>query len=280
METKNEIKKQLILFFVITIILTSGIFIWMFNGAKDNVGAVLVIMWTPGISAIVTSIILKNKIRNFGWKPGKIRFLGYAYLFPLVVSLFAYGIVWISGIAQFTTESVVNYKWAKMIGFDIPAPFFVGLFSKMSIGFLVTSIFVLGEEIGWSGFLTPKLSEIFSIPVTSVIVGVFWAIWHYPAIIGGFYGQGTPLWIALPGFTLVLVGYSFVRTVLLSKSRSLWSGVVLHSSGNIILMGAFWEMTVHQGNAAYIVSETGIFTGIICLIFSLAFLKILNLNCK
>lgn len=81
MESKNEIRKQLILFFVIIIIITSGIFIWMFNGAKDNVGAVLVMMWTPGISAILTSIILKNKIRNFGWKPGKIRFLGYAYLF-------------------------------------------------------------------------------------------------------------------------------------------------------------------------------------------------------
>ncbi|MFC2089469.1 type II CAAX prenyl endopeptidase Rce1 family protein [Bacteroidota bacterium] len=40
----------------------------------------------------------------------------------------------------------------------------------------------MGEEIGWSGFLTPKLRKVFSIPLTSVIVGVYWAVWHFPAI--------------------------------------------------------------------------------------------------
>ena len=158
-----------------------------------------------------------------------------------------------------------------MLGFELPAPFIIGVLSKMSLGFLLTCIPVLGEEIGWSGFLTPKLLKMFSVPVTSLIVGLFWAMWHYPAIIGGFYGTGTPLWVALPGFTLVIVGYSFIRSVLVLKSKSLWTGVVLHSSGNIILMGMFYEMTVHKEYAAYIVSETGVFTGIVCVIVAVIF---------
>jgi uncharacterized protein len=81
MEAKKEILKQLITFLALTIIISTGIFIWMFNGAKDNMIAVLLMMYTPGISAILTSLILKDKIRNYGWKPGKIRFLGYAYIF-------------------------------------------------------------------------------------------------------------------------------------------------------------------------------------------------------
>jgi len=274
MDERKEVIKQIITFFTITIIITTGIFIWMFLGAKDSMVAVLLMMYTPGISAILTSIILKDKISNYGWKPGKIKFLGYAYIFPLIVSLIAYGFVWLTGIADFTAENVINYKWAKMLGFELPAPFIVSLLSKMLLGFLLTCIPVFGEEVGWTGFLTPKLLKIFSVPVTSLIVGIFWAVWHFPAIIGGFYGQGTPLWIALPGFTLVLVGYSFIRTVLVLKSNSLWTGVVLHSSGNIILMGMFWEMTVHKGFAAYFVSETGIFTGIFCILVAILFWKI------
>jgi hypothetical protein len=72
----------------------------------------------------------------------------------------------------------------------------------------------------------------------------------------------------------VIVGNSFIRTVLVKKSKSLWTGVVLHSSSNIILMGMFWEMTVHKGYAAYIVSETGIITGMACITVALVFWKI------
>lgn len=271
MNNRSVILKQVFTFFAVLIAITIGIFIWMFNGGKDNVVTILLMMWSPGISAFITSIVLKDKISGYGWKPGKIKYLSYAYLLPLVISLVAYGIVWLSGLAEFSTAEVVQYKWARMLGFESPAPFMVGVLSKMTLGFLLTCLPVLGEEIGWTGFLTPKLLKVYSVPVTSLIVGLFWAVWHFPAILGGFYGQGTPLWVALPGFTLVIVGYSFIRTVLVVKSKSLWTGVVLHSSGNIILMGMFWEMTVHKGYAAYIVSETGILTGIVCIGAALAF---------
>lgn len=275
MEAQRKNIKQLITFFIILAFITTGIFIWMFYGAKNSFPAVLLMMFSPGISAIITSLIFKDKIRDYGWKPGKIKYLGLAYLLPLVISIVAYGLCWLTGVTEFTTEQVINYKWAKMLGFNLPAPFLIGLLSKMLLGFLLTCIPVLGEEIGWSGFLTPKLLKITSIPVTSLIVGVFWAVWHFPAIIGGFYGYGTPLWIALPGFTMVLIGDSFIRTVLVAKSKSLWTGVFLHASSNTILMGIFFEMTVRKDYAAYIVSETGIFTGIVSIAVALAFMKLM-----
>lgn len=265
--------KKIITFFIITSIISTGIFIWMFNGAKDSMAAVALMMWTPGISAILTSLFSKDKISSYGWKLGKVRFLFYAYLFPLVVSIVAYGLVWSSGFAEFTTQKVIYYNWAKMLGFQLPAPFVVGLFSKMVLAFLFAIPFVLGEEIGWSGYITPKLLKLYPIPITSIIVGFYWAIWHYPAIIGGFYGQGTPLWVSLPGFTLVCIGASFVRTVLVLKSKNLWVGTVLHASGNTILMGIFWEMTVQKGYAGYLVSETGIFVGLVYIIAAVLFWK-------
>ena len=271
---KEETYKQVLSFLFITSIISAGIYIWMFSGAKDSPAAVLPMMYTPGISAVITAIIFKDSIGNFGWKLGKARFLVYSYLLPILVSLVGYGIVWMTKFADFTTAQVINYKWAKMLGFDLPAPFLAGLFSKMIIASLLTIIPVFGEEVGWSGFLTPKLRKIFSIPLTSVLVGILWAGWHFPAIIGGFYGTSTPLWVALPGFTLVLTGASFLRTVLIEKSKSLWVGVLLHASHNVILMGMFLEMTVDRDHAKYLVSETGIFLGFVYILIALVFWKI------
>jgi membrane protease YdiL (CAAX protease family) len=274
MVQKEIVLKQIITFLIITSLITVGIYIWMFNGAKEGMGAVLIMMWTPTISAILTSLIYIDKIGNYGWKLGKARFLGYSYILPIGVSLIAYGLVWISGLADVYGEEVMNYRWARMLGFETPVPVIVGLLSKMSLGFLLTFIFVLGEEIGWSGFLTPKLSKISSVPVTSLIVGGYWAIWHYPAIIGGFYGYDTPLLIALPGFTLVTIGTSFLRTVLRLKSGSLWVGVVLHTSDNVYLMGIFHDLTIKKGYTSYFISETGVFLGFVYILVAIVFWKI------
>jgi membrane protease YdiL (CAAX protease family) len=274
METKKEIQKQIITFLAITTIISTGVFLWLFNDPENSGGIGAAMMYVPGVSAILSSLLLKGKISSFGWRLGKLKYLGWAYLLPLVVAIIAYGLVWISGIVEFSPEEVQNYRWAKYIGFDLPAPFIAGFISKAVLGTLMGVLFTFGEELGWSGYLTPKLLKVKSIPVTSLIVGIIWAVWHYPAIIGGVYGVGTPLWISLPAFTLSFIGVSLIRTVLVSKSKSLWTGVILHSSHNLILMSMFWEMTVRKGIASYLVSETGIVIAIIYIIVAILFWRI------
>ncbi|MBN1598355.1 MAG: hypothetical protein JW894_08675, partial [Bacteroidales bacterium] len=87
------------------------------------------------------------------------------------------------------------------------------------------------------------------------------------------YGFNAPLWIALPGFSLVLIGNSLIKTTLVAESKSLWPGVLLHSSHNIILMSMFWEMTVKSENTSIWVSETGIITAVVYLITGYLFWK-------
>ncbi len=271
MEKKQEIIKQILCFLFLTSLISVGVFVWMFHGARNSMPAVLLMMYVPGLSAIMTSLIFKSKIGDFGWRPGRFRFLAYGYLLPFVVSILGYGPVWLSPLADITAKQVINYRWAKMLGFSLPVPFLVGLLSKMILAFLLTLFFTLGEEAGWSGFLTPKLRTLFSVPITSLLVGVCWAVWHFPAIVGGLYGYGTPLGWALPGFTLVLVGASLIRTVLIDKSKSFWPGVVLHASHNVILMGIFNEMTLDKGTARLWVSETGVYLGIVYIGVALVF---------
>ena len=37
-----------------------------------------------------------------------------------------------------------------------------------------------GEEIGWRGYLLPRLAARLGLPVASLVVGVIWACWHLP----------------------------------------------------------------------------------------------------
>lgn len=273
MVRKRNLLRQVITFLGITSVISAGIYIWMFNSSEENMVLILFMMFTPGISALLTSLVFRESIGEYGWKFGKIRFQGYAYILPILVAFIAYDLVWLSGLAEFTTEQYGYLRYARWLALEEPVSFGVSTLLRLTMGVLFTSLFVFGEEVGWSGFLTPKLLKITSVYTTSIIVGVFWAIWHFPALIAGIYGYGAPLWVALPGFTLVTIGASLVRTVLRLKSGSLWTGVVLHASHNMFAMGSFYTLTVHQGYANYLVSETGIFLGIIYIIIAIIFVR-------
>jgi membrane protease YdiL (CAAX protease family) len=46
---------------------------------------------------------------------------------------------------------------------------------------LVTFLFgPLGEEFGWRGFLLPRLIQRFSVLAACFLVGIVWAVWHWP----------------------------------------------------------------------------------------------------
>jgi len=273
---KREILKQIKTFLIILTILTTFVFILIFKD-KEKVGALgMLMMWIPGISAIFTSLISKDKIGDYGWKPGKLKQLGWAYILPLIAALIAFGFVWISGLSDFTPEEVKNYRWARYLGFDLPAPFLAGFLGKAVLSTFIAMLLTFGEEVGWTGFLTQKILKLKSVPVTSLIVGVLWSVWHFPAIIGGVYGWEAPLWIALPSFTIAFIGVSFIRTTLWSRSKSLWTGVLLHASHNIIFMSMFWEMTVKNEYTSYLVSETGIVSAIVYLAVGILFWKLLQ----
>ena len=47
-----------------------------------------------------------------------------------------------------------------------------------------------GEELGWRGYLLPKIGEKLSPLSASVFTGVIWGLWHAPIIAMG-YNYGT-----------------------------------------------------------------------------------------
>jgi uncharacterized protein len=89
---------------------------------------------------------------------------------------------------------------------------------------------VIGEEIGWRGFLLPGLLNRQSPLVATLVVAAVWTLWHSPLyFIPGMPFYGNPFW----AFALWVVTFSFLLTWLWLGTRSAWLAAIMHGAGNL-----------------------------------------------
>ena len=94
----------------------------------------------------------------------------------------------------------------------------------------VLFVLVIGEEIGWRGFLLRHLLEQRSPLVAALLVGVVWALWHTPLyFIPGMPSYGGPF-LAFAAWAMSL---SFLLTWLWIGTRSVLLATVMHGSANL-----------------------------------------------
>ena len=90
--------------------------------------------------------------------------------------------------------------------------------------------FQAGEEIGWRGYLLPRLSDRVGLRAASLIVGLVWACWHLPFFfIAGGDKSGQPFAPYLLGVTALSVSMAWLYW----KTRgSLLLTMVMHATVN------------------------------------------------
>jgi membrane protease YdiL (CAAX protease family) len=217
------------------------------------------LMWSPGFAALLTCKLLGRDFKTIGWSWGSGRYEVIAYLIPLAYSLSIYGFVWITGIGAFY-DHVFIAKVAESYGLG-PLPNWLTLtlyfFFTATYSVIRDTATVIGEEIGWRGFLVPELAKSRSFSATAIITGLIWAIWHYPVVLFADYKSDTPVWFYLPLLTVMLPLITFVWTWLRLKSGSIWPCVILHASHNTFMQAFFDPITLRTKKTNYVANEFG-----------------------
>jgi uncharacterized protein len=89
----------------------------------------------------------------------------------------------------------------------------------------------LGEEIGWRGYVLPRLQSRMSALSAALIIGPIWALWHLPLWLTGEPGR-TPTLYA--GFVVSVIALSVILTWVYNSTRgSLLMVVLLHATYNL-----------------------------------------------
>jgi membrane protease YdiL (CAAX protease family) len=93
----------------------------------------------------------------------------------------------------------------------------------------VIFILVIGEEIGWRGFLQPRLRARQGLAVAGIATGVVWVLWHLPIYLAP--DQGLDAFVR---FTWWVIPLSVAMGVVAEKARfSVIVATVMHGSANI-----------------------------------------------
>jgi uncharacterized protein len=173
-----------------------------------------------------------------------------AVLVPLAVLGAAYGVVWSTGIATFAPPAGLDAAgWASGL-----AP---GIFGTLVIATLTVS---LGEELGWRGYLLPRLATSLGNRRGMALTGLLHGLFHMPIIfLTPFYHPDGNRWIFVPLFLAAFTVGGLLYGYLRLSTDSVWPASLAHSAHNYV-WALFGSMTIATSPLAaeYLAGESGI----------------------
>ena len=96
-------------------------------------------------------------------------------------------------------------------------------------------LFAACEELGWRGYLTPALAANGVPRLTNhLVVGLAWAAWHVPYILGTPGYSQVSGWLFAPLFLIGVLAMAVILGETRLRTRSVWPAVVAHGIANAL----------------------------------------------
>ena len=185
--------------------------VYLFLGWGFVAASVLMTGLTLGKDAVFS--LLK---RYLYWRVSWVWFLVAFLLQPLLMVLGVYVNAWVTGIAPDFSE-IMAYQI-----FGESATLWLYIVPFFLIDFICN-----GEEIGWRGYVLPRLQARHSALISTLIVGVIWGFWHLPKFLSHWNA------VSFAWFMAHTMAAAFLYTWVYNGTRgSLLLVTLLHASSN------------------------------------------------
>lgn len=157
--------------------------------------ALIGIMWIPGLCAIIIHCLkMRRPFKELGFRFGSgpapwKAYLASALLIPVAYCVI-YGLTFFFGLGSpdWNVRGLAAMQGAPI---SIGNIFGIMLPASIILGPVLNLPAALGEELGWRGFLLPKLMG-YGKWRAYMLLGLIWGFWHIPLITAGFNYPGYP----------------------------------------------------------------------------------------
>ena len=203
-QERSAAKKRLILFAVLAfgigwIVFLSIPLSGQSYGSAISVAILAAAMFAPAISSLLTRLLTKEGFGNMYLHPhfkGHMRDYLILYFGPTVLLLMSGAVYFLIFPGSFDPELTTLKEMLAASGKQggiAPSVLVIQILIFAAIGPVVNIIPTMGEELGWRGYLLPKLRVLFSDRAALLLSGVIWGIWHLPVIVMG-HNYGIDYW--------------------------------------------------------------------------------------
>ena len=249
-EGRSAVAKYLIWAFVPAYIIQAGA-AYLYRRGAVQAGQLVIaaMMYVPALAAVLAGARLKD----LGWNPRirkNIRPILAAWLSPAALTALGAVLYFLIFPAHFDASGTYitanageeALRQLEAQGISYPLYVLVSAVSAVTFAPLINTLAALGEEIGWRGFLYPRLKERFGRVHGLLLGGVIWGAWHWPLIwlIGYEYGAAAGNAAGYGGFPVsgmllfcvITVGWGILHDWLYEKSGSIWVPALFHGAIN------------------------------------------------
>ncbi len=130
----------------------------------------------------------------------------------------------------------------------------------VSVGFM--TVLFLAEEIGWRGYLLPRIQMLTSRRRAALVTGFIHGCFHLPLIlIATTYDQFGSRWLVAPVAVATITMGGVFYAYLWDRTGSVWPVSMAHGAVNIMFgLGAGAVVASSEADLAYVAGESGIAT--------------------
>jgi len=222
---RNSLRRHDVLVFMLATLILTWV-VWVPRAMGTQVGLIGQLWtWIPAVTALGCAAVLYGRagVGDLGRRLVLWRVSWWWYLVvllgPLVFSLL------VAGIAMLLGEPWDAARPPTMT-LSIPALALTLLILALTDG--------LGEELGWRGYLLPRLLTHYRAVAASLIVGLYWWFWHLPSVwTAGAAMEGQPLWLLLADLLAKSLLFTYV---FLGTKGSVLIAILLHASTNLFFV--------------------------------------------
>jgi membrane protease YdiL (CAAX protease family) len=174
-----------------------------------------------------------------------VRLWPVAVAVPVAVAATSYGIAW--GLGMVKPIAVLGVSVVSLI-----------------ITAAVTTVVVLGEELGWRGYLQPRIQQLTSRQGGAVLTAFAHAAVHLPLIVlTSTYNDVGSRWVIAPLSVVTIIGAGVFYAWLRDAARSIWPAAIAHAVGNTVLaLLPAAALPTAAISVAYLAGEGGLVTAL------------------